>query len=666
MTDARAFIIQMSVRDKKEYTEEQIEFMSDFTKPRVGFADPGTGKTATCVAGLVVAELHNRIPADEILAMSFTRLATIELANRHELLCNKLNIKSKVNFRTLDSMCLEIVRENYDLLGMEEVNTKESLTVEEIASYILDFSEQHKLKINPQRVRSIVWAVRALNSALIFDQDHVESSLEFKSAQVSYEDFTKIRAGIYNLNKILGQIPRGDISLYTLEILTRHPDLVAKLKKRYKLMLVDEFQDMSLLKLRLLSFLTDNLVVVGDMKQQIFAFNGASPEIVNHYREFFPNATEHQLSQSFRCDNSIAEFARMLIQHNKMGGQDFKGVDRNGSVQIHDKGGFNLEAFVAGVQKSYVENRNVFDKSIMFLSRNNMSIISIAEMLFKYRIPFRVNKYEMAHQIPVIKDLVALAELARNPNNANNLHILNRLMPEFQKYETPAQNPIYKIMKKTGEDFFKINYNYQNMQWGELLVHSLIEAREAYLRGETAGKVFNALWPAYEAIYLSKHAFFLENEPKYYLNIVRDIVNAKPLQKFLSDEVEKARWTEEWTLQNEGIRCYTFHASKGTEADIVHIIDADQGMIPNVKAIDRAIKANCALTAARDIRSERCLVFVAATRAKEELHIHTSGTLSSLFTEFNEYAALDAVYEANTITYNDVSKFEEFYKMDIK
>lgn len=664
--DARSFIIQMSVRDKKTFTEEQIEFMSDFTKSKIGFADPGTGKTATCVAGLVVAELVNKIPADEILAMSFTRLATVELANRHATLCKKLGIKSKVNFRTLDSMCLEIITKNFDVLGMESVDTKESLTIEEVADYILEFSEQHGIKINPQRVRSIVWAIRALNSALIFDRDHVEASFEFKQANIDYEGFTKIRAGVYNLNKVLNQIPIGDISLYALEILTRSPEVSQEFKARHRLMLVDEFQDMSLLKLRLLSLLTQELVVVGDMKQQIYAFNGASPEIVDHYKEFFPNHTEHQLTQSFRCDNNIAEFSRMLIKHNKMGGQSFKGVDRNGSVHIYQDHKFDLENFIKGIQEDYVANRNVFEKNIMFLSRNNLSIIGIAEMLYKYRIPFRIPKFRMAHQIPVIEDLVALAELARNPENPNKLEILNKIMPEFNKYATVHQNPIYKIMRKTGEDFFSITYNYQNVIEGELLTHALMEAREAYLRGEVTGKVFNCLWKAYEEIYLRHKAFYLEQEPKYYLNIVKDIVNAKPLQKFLSDEIEKDRWTKEWTEQNEGIRCYTFHASKGTEADIVHIIDADQGIIPNVKQLDRAIKANCSLTAARDVRSERSLVFVAATRAKEELHIHTNGQLSSLFTEFNEYQALDAVYESNKTTYNDVPMFEEFYKMDIK
>ena len=109
-----AFISKVEVYLDVNYTDEQKELIKVFgDKPTFCFADPGTGKTYTAIGGLLNAELFKGIPGENIYALSFTRMATGELAVRHERACRKLGISKTVNFSTLHSLCRSILAENY-------------------------------------------------------------------------------------------------------------------------------------------------------------------------------------------------------------------------------------------------------------------------------------------------------------------------------------------------------------------------------------------------------------------------------------------------------------------------------------------------------------------------------------------------------------------------
>lgn len=658
----RDIIRSMSVRSGKDYTEEQQLLMSNFHEDVICFADAGTGKTETAISGIVVANLFHKIPADKITVMSFTRQATTELKVRFQKMCSLLNIRSKVSFRTLDSMCLDIIMANYEELDMEAVSSREQLSVEQLSEFLLEYAAEKGINLGPQKVRSVVHAIRNLNNGLVFDREHVETKASFKRTKLTYEDFETLRSGVYNLNKVLDRIPLGDISLYTLEILTRNPEISKYYKEQNRLMIVDEFQDMSLLKLRLVSQLCQKLVVIGDMKQQIYAFNGASSKIVEHYKQTYPNHVEMFLSQSWRCDNEIVEYSKKSIAPNKMKEEKFKGVDRQGKVIVHSEP-FNMKEFAHTIGEEYRANNNVFEESYMFLFRNNQSAIPIVEALYKEKVPCIVNKYTPAHQIPVIKDLVALTELARHPEKPDNVEIISKVLPEFSKFPELKDNPIYKIMRKEGLDFFQIHYNYRDGYRGELLHAALLKAREKYNEGAKTSEIFNALYPAYNELYLRNRGMYLENEPEYYLRLVRNLVQTKGFQQFLSEEMAKVEYIKEWAMIGEGIRCFTFHASKGTEADIVHILDADEGIVPNLNKIQETIDSGAVMDAAREIRNERSLVFVAITRAKRLLHVHHTKDLSSLFTGDNKFAGLDAHYEHSKEEYDDVGAFVKFFNL---
>ena len=121
------------------------------------------------------------------------------------------------------------------------------------------------------------------------------------------------------------------------------------------------------------------------------------------------------------------------------------------------------------------------------------------------------------------------------------------------------------------------------------------------------------------------------------------------------------KWLKSYIEANTGIRCYTMHAAKGLEADVVYILDAEDGIIPNNSKIKDMVNKDCPVEAAREIRNERSLCYVAATRARESLIIQYRSILSPLFkTNSDDYSDLDDVYKYNMHTETDIEAFDEF------
>ena len=95
------------------------------------------------------------------------------------------------------------------------------------------------------------------------------------------------------------------------------------------------------------------------------------------------------------------------------------------------------------------------------------------------------------------------------------------------------------------------------------------------------------------------------------------------------------------------------------------MIDCDEGIIPNASKFKDTVNKGCLLDAAREIRNERSLVYVAATRAKSELHIHFNKELATVLTRDNFYVKFDTIYETFKPTYSDVEVFQDFYRSDL-
>lgn len=658
-----AFLSQLEVGLKCDYTPEQKELIKYFGDgPVFCFADPGTGKTYTAIGGLFNAELYKQIPGQNIYALSFTRLATGELSSRHQRACEKLGVGKLVNFQTIHSLCRSILKENYSLLGMSKFDSTGALTMEKAYNLVEGSAQEIGITVNPNQIRAIIKACSALNSSMTFDKDVVVTKMKFKECNVDYDTFDKVRCLLFAYSLLSETISVSDILLYTVLLLQRHPEISDAFKKKCRLLLVDEAQDLTLLQLRIISLLTDNPVLIGDMKQQIYGFSGACQEVVAEFHKLFPNCRDLRLSQSFRCKNEIAEFATRIILPNKIGGEDYKGVGPGGKVQLlrgFGEDGMNVKKLVANIKEEFIHNRNRLVKEYLFLTRNNISIIPIIEELYQKELPFRVNNFNMAYQIPIISDLVKLVLLATQPDNPKNISALQYIMPEFRGYYNIYEHPLYQACSQTGSNVFTVNYQYRDQLNASKAIPLLMSVRTMVDEGKPVKDIFNALWPMYNENWLTQNVWRLDNKPNYYLAAVEPLVY-KDFATFLNDEVAKANIIQESDRYERGVRCYTIHASKGLEADVVYILDADEGIIPNTKELDKMLKKDCDLDVARAIREERSLCYVACTRAKEELYIVYNEMPSPIILGDNPYETFDQLYSMYRSTGDDITAFHHF------
>lgn len=658
-----AFMSALEVKLNANYTDEQKALIEAFGDgPTFCFADPGTGKTFTAIAGLLTAELYKGIPGNNIYALSFTNMATGELAVRHERACQRLGISRQVNFATLHKLCRQILAENYRKLGMSKFDTTGVLTMEKAYNLIESSCDEWGIMLEPKQIRNVVKACSSLNAALIFDEDVVTTKMAFKECKVEYEIFEKIRGLLFSYSLLTETISVSDILLYTVMLLTKFPEISDKFKSQCKFMLIDEAQDLSLLQLRIISLLTDNPILIGDMKQQIYGFNGACQEVVEEFHKLYPNCRDMKLTQSFRCRNEIAEYATKIILPNGVGGEDYKGIGDGGSVHVVNglwENGADIVGLCKKLHDDYVANSNRLSKDYLFLTRNNVSILPIVEELFKQGLPFRVNKYQPAYETPIVKELCELLQLCEQPYSLNNILALKYLIPEFRGYYNLQNHPYYQICKETGCSVFEVNYQFKNMQIGAKAMELLLEVREMLQAGATVGEMFNKMWRLYEENWIRYISWRLEAEPDYYIQSINSLTR-KTYRQFIQDEMQKMNVIKESELYGRGVRCYTMHASKGLEADVVYIIDADDGLIPNTSKLKQMVDKKCDMDAARAIREERSLCYVACTRAKEELNIIYNKTPAPMLLGENPFTQYDTVYSYYRTSGDDIHAFEKF------
>lgn len=223
-----------------------------------------------------------------------------------------------------------------------------------------------------------------------------------------------------------------------------------------------------------------------------------------------------------------------------------------------------------------------------------------------------------------------------------------------------TDNPYYVIMKNQPQSFFEINYQFKNPAAGQEAMLCLETVCRMLKEQREMTDILNTLWPLYFENWVKHTAWKLDAKPEYYLNAVNPLLH-KSYAKFLQDENKKVEVIADNISHNRGIRCYTMHASKGLEADVVYIIDANEGLIPNARKLEQMLKMECSMDAARSIREERALCYVACTRAREELYIvTTTKEPASMLLGRNDFASYDLVYENYQATGDDIEAFNNF------
>lgn len=642
-------------------TEEQKEFACDFTQDCISFSDPGTGKTHTLIMGLLMAQGYHKVSGQLINCMSFTNAAVSEMSGRYEACCKKCGITPTIKFNTFHSLSNRIMREAYPAMKIVAYgDIKQDL--EDLSNYMRDCGVPTEDYNYTKRVLN---AINELNSSLTFHEDNVARRYAFVSLNMDIAIFQELRKKWFLRGIITNTIVQGDIPLYCLYALMSKPHIIQKWKGLYKIMVVDEFQDLSLLHLHILSYVAQTLIVIGDMKQQIYAFNGACPQIVDAYMKLHPDARICNLTQSFRCAQPIADFATKIIQPNDPDVKVFTGQDKEAKIQILERKEFNFDEVAKTIAADISAHRLSGARNVMFLYRNNASAIPIIDRLYKLGVPFRCPKFQMITDVPIVGTLCDLCNAAWQPTDVNYVERALKWFPEFKNHRYGESYAPVDVIKQTGKDLFSIAYRWREDSSKEIL-NAMLNARKAIEENKNASVVLNQVLEAYTRHIIKGQWWRFDQPAEFYFNLIAPVCAAKTYPLMIGEELDKSQTNEKCIQAGMGIRLYTIHSAKGLEADDIYILDCDEGMFPNMKVEKRKIDAGCFYDVACDIRSERNLLYVACTRAKDSLTItFSSGEPAKLLArpDLNDYIEYDRVYEEAKKDYDDAAEFYKLFRL---
>ncbi|WP_394235364.1 UvrD-helicase domain-containing protein [Niallia oryzisoli] len=580
-------------------------------------AGAGSGKTRVLTARTAYLLTEQKVEANRIMLVTFTAKAAAEMKTR--LLNYPHIVKNQINrlvTGTFHSIFYRILSHHYP----EKWNSHRLLNIEwqrrqiiKDAGRELDLDEKefaydaalqqigywkNSLR-NPQQVKAETsWDEKAL-----FLYERYE---QFKKQKELF-DFDDMLTGCYQLFQ-------------------EEPDLLERYQDRFDYFLIDEFQDVNKVQYELIKMLSTkkkNVCVVGDDDQSIYAFRGSDPQYIRYFERDFPQADVVLLNENYRSSHSIVEAANKIIVANKhrrpkqMHAQFTN--DHAPVIFFPDDEEEEATMIVTDIGEKIAAGAEPGDFAILF--RTNTASRAVFERLTTSSLPFRIDQdIDSFYERFVIKSMLSFLKLSLNEDNQ---HALANILPSlFLKQSVMTDIKAESILNDCtlleciGN--VKTNFSFQEKKLKKVapVIRSLIpktplDAIETIER-ELGFQEF-----------LKKRG----NEGNQWdkgSDDIRDLKvaakNFTSIRDFLDHADHMAAMNKEMKQQskqrNNAITLSTIHRAKGLEYRIVYVIGTVDGSIPHDYALESLRTGD-----SEPLEEERRLLYVAVTRAKEELFL---------------------------------------------
>ena len=584
------------------FTEAQKRAIESKARAVLVVAGPGSGKTTVLTERLVYL-LTNGAEAKSCLLLSFTRASSKEMALRFA----KRGIAgNSPHFSTIHALCLSLLREVRGIEREGLVNLYEKM--DWLSAYFLEKG------IAREEVEELL--LNYGNQISYFKSITEEERMHFLREEKN-EDFLPLFQYYEKMRKLRGKLDFEDLLIEVLLELQKNTRIADSWKSRFSYILVDEFQDLSLIQYAILKALSEkgaSLFVVGDEDQSIYGFRGASPDILFRFAGDFPDCERIFLADNFRSKEEIVLLSRRLIGKNKKRFQKpLTGRRGRGGKAKY----FLLETGVeeAVLLAEHVESllrEGCPPEEIAVLCRSKMQITPLLPGFMERGIPIVVvEELSNVFQHFIGKDILAYLRLAKNKESSQELvQILSKpyrgLRREKILHKDSGLSDLKRAAKtlKEREETEKLEKHLEalsklNPKEAVLFIRKEI-GYEKYLEdfAKKKNKDFTEWWESFEEItamsegYPDLDAFF------------------RFVTEFNRRALERRKPEEE-----KGIRFMTYHSAKGLEFDEVFLPDCIEGIIPD----GRAKKPE-------EIEEERRSFYVALTRARKGIHIYVTKT----------------------------------------
>ncbi len=291
--------------------------------PLLVLAGAGSGKTSTMAYRIAHLIAERDIAGTQVLGLSFTRKAAEELRERVRKLVSQVagfGATRGLTITTFHSLAVRILRVYADRIGFQrDFTILDQSDQTDIIRQILRHLKIDDRKFDPDIILFEIG--QAKNRFLTPDQAH---DFFLESGRMA-DDYAVISANTYEKYqdqlKVLNAMDFDDLLFHAVNLLEKHTDVRAEMNDRFRYILVDEYQDTNPAQSRLLHALThvrQNICVVGDDDQSIYAWRGADPTHILNFTRHYPGAHTVTLDQNYRSTSTILDAANHVISKNKV------------------------------------------------------------------------------------------------------------------------------------------------------------------------------------------------------------------------------------------------------------------------------------------------------------------------------------------------------------
>jgi len=604
---------------------EQQAAVQQIHGPVMIIAGAGSGKTRV-ITYRVAHLIAKGVDPFNILVLTFTNKAAREMRER---IMHLVGPEAKnIWMGTFHSVFAKLLRVEADKIGYP--NNFTIYDTDDSKSVYRAVLKEMNLDDKLYSVNFVLNRVSAAKNNLVSWQEYQNNE------QIQADDFASGRGmlgKIYEtyVNRCFraGAMDFDDLLFKTNELLKLYPDVLNKYQHKFKFLMVDEYQDTNFsqyLIVKKLAAVNENICVVGDDAQSIYAFRGANIQNILNFEKDYPDLKIFKLEQNYRSTQNIVNVANSIIANNKeqLKKNVFSEKEKGDRIKVMRAFSDNEEGKIVAegiMQERSTKGLKWHDFAILY--RTNAQSRSMEEALRKLGIPYKIYGGLSFYQRKEIKDLIAYFRLTFNPNDEEALkRVIN--YPKRGIGDTTVDRIIVAADKYQLSPFEIILEapRYLEKAPAQLMAFAtMIQSFQVLTKTQTA----------YEAaLYIAQHSGLLKDlyEDKSveglnrYENIQellngikefseREDLEEKGLDVFMQDIALLTNDDNDKNKDADTVSLMTIHSSKGLEFPQVYVVGLEENLFPS----------QMALNSRSDLEEERRLFYVAITRAETKLSL---------------------------------------------
>lgn len=591
-------------------TEQELRFLENYLKNPT----PENSERALSLCTIEPVEPWR------IIAITFTNKAADELKARLERMLGAG--ANDIWAMTFHSACVRILRRDIDRLGFDRsftiYDTSDSQSLMKRILKELDMDD----KTYPYRT-VLNYISRSKDSMISAEQYYAAAD---KSGDIRKRHIGRAYLEYSNRMKASNALDFDDLILFTVKLLLENADVLAYYQRRFRYVLIDEYQDTNNLQYLLASALAgghENICVVGDDDQSIYKFRGATIENILSFESKYKEARVIRLEQNYRSTSHILNAANDVITNNK---------GRKGKkLWTEQESGEKLTLYVARDEREeaqFVTNQIIQGVAAgekwsehAILYRLNAQSNQLEYAFKRSGVPYRIVGGTRFFDRAEIKDMLAYLCVIMNPSDDLRLmRIINNPPRGIGQVTLDLVQEIASTKQLSVFDVLKESETYEDLRKSAPKLHQFVNLIES-LREQSAAMPLDGFYDtlidrtgyvrALEAKATDENLTRIENVKELKSNIVNFLKETEggSLFDFLN-EIALYTDLDQFDKAADSVVMMTMHSAKGLEFQTVFIVGAEEGIFPGIRTIGEL----------EEMEEERRLCYVAMTRARKKLY----------------------------------------------